>query len=114
TAPPRALPWARLSQPFGLKTTPGPSDQVLDHLAAIDDGYRPALRGVIHLCGVDAQLAEDGAQEVRYAHRLGSGVGSGLVGRADDLSRLRAAAGEDHALRHRPMVAAGVVVHARR
>ena len=39
----------------------------------------------------------------------GSVVGADalLVGRADDLARLDAAAGEQHALGHRPVIAAG-------
>ena len=60
--------------------------------------------------GVDAQVVVDGGQDVVVVDRSAGGRAAELVGRADDLADLHAAAGEQGRVDPRPVVAAGVLV----
>src|SRR5262245_43292291 len=89
-----------------------PLHELGDDPAAVDDRHRTAERREVRLRRVHAQEVEDRAQDVLHAGGVGGGVHALAVGGADDSSRPRSAAREDHALRLGPVVAPGPGVDA--
>src|SRR5438132_12704357 len=79
-----------------------------NHPPAIDDRHRPAQGGVVRPRRINAHLLEQGAKDILHADRDGGWRGSAAIGSADDLAGTDAAAGEDHALGHGPVSAAGL------
>ena len=84
-------------------------EQIFDRLAVRQDRHRPAAvveeRRVVV---VDAQVRNIVAQRSLGVSGRSLGCSPLGVGRADDLARAHAAAGDEHRHRLRPVVAAGL------
>src|SRR5947209_5913413 len=90
------------------------SEQLVNYPAVIDDRHRPALGSAELLARVDPQLMEHRRVEVfRPERRRGRLLGAGIA-LAEDATALDAAAGDQHSKGRPPMIAAGVLVDARR
>lgn len=90
------------------------SNESRDHLSAVDERDGTSQGIGVGFVRIDAEQRTNGVQKIGNAHWVASGSGGLLVGFADDLSRSNAAAREQDALRHGPMVATGLRVHSRR
>src|SRR5437016_13586326 len=89
--------------------------QLADHApVAADDRHGTALGGVELFGDVDAEAVVDGGREVFGAVRVAGGPFGAGIGGADGSTAADAAAADQHRERGAPVVAAGVVVDARR
>src|SRR5262249_42136437 len=90
------------------------SEQLLYHLAAIDDLQGPALRAQVLLARIDLQRVTEGTEEIRHRHRaIAHRRAVGSRG-AEDLSALDAGARQRQVERAREVIPARVAVDARR
>src|SRR5690606_35215252 len=88
-------------------------NQLFHHSATIDQRHGPSERTVVLPIGIDAQQRMNGAQQIVYTNRIARWRRSLRVCRPDHSPRLYTATGNNHALRHRPMIAARLGVDSR-
>src|SRR5260370_9756215 len=84
------------------------SQQVLNHVAVVDDRDRPAILRQELFLWVDAHQVEEGRAEVFGSVGVGGRAFGAVVGLADDDAALDPAAAEGHGEGRPPVVAAGV------
>ena len=82
--------------------------------AGLDEVLRPAAEVELAGVEVEARFGVERGKDFLELDRAIDGVLGVLVRRADDLAGLHAAAGEDGAVRLRPVIAAVLVVEPRR
>ncbi len=75
-----------------------------------EDGDRPVSLVLDEGVGIDAEVVVNGGQDVLIGDRPAGGRAAELVGRADDLANLHAAAEQEGRVDPGPVVAAAVLV----
>src|SRR4029453_9984112 len=99
------------------KRVPGwvsPSNQLFDGIAVLEHVLRAAVVVGDRGRGIDPEDAVERRQDVLRSVRAGRGGIAGRAGRPDALPHLEPPAGEEHAARRRPVVAAAELVDPRR